>query len=170
MRSATCESYLVTEVMTSTPQKLQLMLIEGAIRAIERGRQKWRSGDNEQACEALIRAQEIVGQMLDGLHADVAPDLVKKVAAVYVFVFRSLVEANLGRDEKKLDDALRVLEIERGTWREVCGKLGSRQEPGRSQDAYTPHTPPAAPALPNLADLTSAVAADLPAGGFSLEA
>ena len=66
MSSVPCENYLVTEVMTSTPQKLQLMLIEGAIRAIERGRQKRRAGDDEQACESLLRAQEIVGQLLDG--------------------------------------------------------------------------------------------------------
>jgi flagellin-specific chaperone FliS len=49
-----------------------------------------------------------IGQMLAGLNADVAPDLVRQVAAVYVFVFRSLVEAHLARDEKKLADALRV--------------------------------------------------------------
>jgi flagellar secretion chaperone FliS len=168
MASASCESYLVTEVMTSTPQKLQLMLIEGAMRSIERARRCWRSGDNEHACEALICAQGIVGQMLGALDRDVAPDMVNKVAAVYLFIFRGLVDANASRDEKKLDDVLRVLEIERGTWRQVCEKLGSRQEPGGN--AYTPHTPPAAPALPNLAGFTSGMNADLPSGGFSLEA
>jgi flagellar secretion chaperone FliS len=168
MASASCESYLVTEVMTSTPQKLQLMLIEGAMRSIERARRCWRSGDNDQACESIICAQKIVGQMLGALDRDVAPELVNKVAAVYVFIFRGLVDVNLSRDEKKLDDVQRVLEIERGTWRQVCEKLGSRQEPGGN--SYTPQTPAAAPALPNLADFTSGMTADLPAGGFSLEA
>ncbi len=170
MQSAPCESYLVTEVMTSTPQKLQLMLVEGAIRAIERGRQKWRSGEDERACEALIRAQEIVGQMLDGLDAEIDPELVNKVAAVYLFVFRSIVEANYRHDEKKLDDALRVLEIERGTWRQVCAQLGSRQEPGRGPDSYTPHAATAASSATSPASLAAGTAAELPAGSFSLEA
>lgn len=36
------------------------------------------------------------------------------VAGVYLFVFRRLLDLNAGRDEKKLDDALRVLRVRRG--------------------------------------------------------
>jgi flagellar protein FliS len=168
MQSATCESYLVTEVLTSTPQKLQLLLIEGAIRAIERTRQKWRAGDDEQAAESLIRAQEIVAQMLAGLNTDVDPELVKKVAAVYVYIFRSLVDSHLERDEKRLDDALRVLEVERGTWREVCARLGGRHPAGG--DAYLPQASPTVPPPSKPANLAPGMTADLPSAGFSAEA
>jgi flagellar secretion chaperone FliS len=169
MQSSAHENYLVTHVMTATPQKLQLMLIEAAIRSAERARQKWQSNDDEQACEALIRAQEIVSELLASLDRETSPELVKKVAAVYLFVFRSLVEANTGHDEQKLGDAIRVLEIERQTWREVCEKLGSSASSGAEYlagaEARQPAVPSGPHALPNV-DL----AGDLPAGGFSLEA
>lgn len=129
MEASAQESYLVTEVMTAAPQKLQLMLIDAAIRWAEKARRLWREQNDEQASEALIRAQEIVGQMLGSLNPEPAPELVRKVAAVYLFIFRSFMEANLRRDEGKLDDALRVLRTERETWRQVCEKLGTaRQE------------------------------------------
>jgi flagellar protein FliS len=129
MESSARDSYLVTEVMTATPQKLQLMLIEAAIRSAERARAQWQADHHEQAAEALIHAQQAVGELLAGLDHEVDTDLVKKVASVYLFVFRSLMEASLERNDKKLDDALRVLQVERETWRQVCRQLGNEKQP-----------------------------------------
>ena len=134
MQSSAQESYLVTEVMTATPQKLQLMLIEAAIRSVQRARDKWRAKEDELACEALIHAQKVISELLAGLDREVDTELVKRVASVYLFVFRSLVEANYEHDEKKLDEALRVLEIERETWQRVSQQLGGTKE-ADSQDA-----------------------------------
>jgi len=171
MHSSTRTSYLETEVMTAAPQKLQLMLIEAAMRLIERARGHWRAEENEPAHEALIRAQRIVTELLAGLNYQVEPQLTKKVAAVYVFVFRSVVEANLKRDEKKLDDAMKVLRIERETWREVCRRLGSSNEAGNrsaevslAQPASEPQAPPRADAPSDSGDTEQA------SGGLSLEA
>lgn len=120
MASWTQDSYLTTEVMTATPQKLQLLLLEAALRFAERARLHWKAAESEQACEALIRSQEIVAYILGGLNSESNPELTKKVAGIYLFIYRSLVEANLRQDESKLNDAIRVLEIERETWRQVC--------------------------------------------------
>jgi len=145
MSTSARESYLVTEVMTATPQKLQLMLIEAAIRSTERARQQWRDDDNEQAIESVIRAQEIMGELLAGLDQEVEGDLTKKVAAVYLFVFRTLMEASFDRDEQKLDDVLEVLAIERDTWRQVCEQLGSRLQPDDEAANQTAVSPPKLP-------------------------
>ena len=117
------ENYLSTEVMTATPQKLQLMLIEAAIRSTQIGLQKLQEGKDDEAVEALIHAQQVVGEMLAGLNQEVDSELVKKVAAVYLFVFRTLMEANYEQDEKKLNEVLKVLKVERETWQKVCKQL-----------------------------------------------
>ena len=116
---------LATEVLTAAPQKLQLMLIEGAIRFGQQARALWREGRNEEAGEAIIRCQQIVAQLLAGLKREDQPELSRRIAAVYVFVHNSLVAAHLNRDEQKLDDALSVLAEEQATWRAVCQKLGT---------------------------------------------
>ena len=129
MTISASENYLANDVMTATPQKLQLMLIETAIRSVERGRRQWQEGDDDKACEALIHAQEVVGHLLGSIDRDADTRLAAKVASVYLFVFRNLMEANYQRDQQKLVDALRILKIERETWREVCKRQGGTPEP-----------------------------------------
>lgn len=128
------DAYLETEVLTATTQKLQLLLIEAAIRATHRGKQKAREGDQPAATEHFIRAQDCVGQILSGLNYDGNRQIVAKLAAIYVFVLRQLAEGAFERNEKKLDEAIRILEIERETWRQVCEKYGSQINSANSLD------------------------------------
>ena len=125
MPSQAPDNYLETEVTTAPPQKRQLMLIEGAIRFIERTRHHWRAGQDDEAGQCLSRSQRIMSELMSALNHDVAPDLTGRVAALYVFTFRALVDASLRRDEKKLDEALRVLKPQREAWEGVCRDLGS---------------------------------------------
>ncbi len=157
------QSYLVTEVMTAAPQKLQLMLIEAAIRAAQRARQHWQAQEDLQASECLIRAQEIVGEILSALNYEVKSELVKKVAGVYLFLNRTLLDASLTRDINKLDEALRVLSVERETWRQVCEKLA-----GSPDDQSLPENA-ALPPAPNHF-ISGTTNSDSPAASLSLEA
>ena len=128
MQLSAREDYLTTEVMTAAPQKLQLMLIQGALRMAEQARQCWRQDDAEGAYEALQKCQRVIIEMLGSLKVDAAPDLVKQVAAVYLFIFRSVITAQLHHDEQMLDEAVSILKIERETWQQVCVKLGTKQD------------------------------------------
>ena len=80
MPVSSCKSYLVTQVMAATPQRLQRMLVEAAIRFIERARRRWRAGEDESAIKATIRAQQIVGEMLGSLDHELASTPAKKAA------------------------------------------------------------------------------------------
>jgi flagellar secretion chaperone FliS len=119
--------YLQTEVLTATPQRLQLMLIDAAIRSTSYARQQFAAQNVEAAFPSLLRAQSIMAELLSGLRPQSKDDLVARVAAVYIFVYTVLVTANLEHSAEKLDDALRVLETERETWRRICEQLGSER-------------------------------------------
>ena len=127
MSETLAESNLVNQVLTATPEKLQLILIEAAISAAERAKHHWQAKDDEKACQSLVRAQEIVGELLAGLNHNVDPPLVRRVAGIYAFVLQRLVEASLQRDPKGIDDAVRVLRIERDTWQQVCEKMAAQR-------------------------------------------
>jgi flagellar secretion chaperone FliS len=153
--------YLVTEVMTASPQKLRLMLIEAALRHCQRVAQGWEQGQREVAAQSLIRAQEIVCELLSGTNKDADAALVRRTNGVYMFVFRQLGMAQLRNDSAKLADAARILELERETWRQVCAQLAASESP------RGPHRPPnnvGAPASPHTRSW------DAPSGGFSLHA
>ncbi len=120
-------NYLANEVLTAPPQKLRLMLIEAAIRYITRARAAWANGQSEEGGELILRAQDVVGELLGALKPDAQSELVRNVAALYVFVFRALVDAHVRRDAARLEDALRVLNVEAETWRMVCRQLAESQ-------------------------------------------
>jgi flagellar protein FliS len=160
MQSTARDHYLFTEVKTATPEKLQLLLIEGALTLANRARQFWQQGCNDRALRALLEAQSIVAHMLAVIDHEAAGDLAKRVSAIYEFIFRSLVKAGHRHDEKSLGDAIRILEIERETWRQVCDKLARNAPQATFGDALE-GVPPALHSDQELLSQT---------GGFSVEA
>ena len=67
MNHNSSDSYLATEVMTSTPQKLQLMLLDAAIREGELARKHWQAQENKQSEKCLLRALRIMYGVLGGI-------------------------------------------------------------------------------------------------------
>ncbi|MDR2115575.1 MAG: flagellar export chaperone FliS [Planctomycetaceae bacterium] len=128
-RQSIRHNYLQAEVHTATPQKLQLLLVEAAIKNIHRTKQFWKDQKYDDGIESLSRAQDIIAEILCSLDREGSPDIAKKLASIYLFIFRRLAESGMSHDEQKLDDALRVLNSERETWRLVCEKFGTTISP-----------------------------------------
>jgi flagellar secretion chaperone FliS len=161
MNTTARDEYLTTEVLTAAPQKLRLMLIEAALRFGRRAQMHWQNRENEAALADLIRSQEAVTQLISGLSANLESPLVRQIAAVYAFIYRSLASAGFHRDPRKLSDALRILETEQETWRQVCDRL----EAETTEDGQAPSNGAASPLVIDLAAPT-----DAPYAGLSFEA
>ncbi len=128
--------YLKNAVLTATPEQLQLMLYDGAIRFAGQAREAMGRGDHETSCEKLIRAQNIVLEMRNGLRHEVNPTLCSQMASLYTFIYNRLVEANMSRSQTAIDDALKVLQHQRETWQMLVEKTRSE----RSRPAPTART------------------------------
>jgi len=163
MTPAARDEYLATEVMTAAPQKLQLLLIDGAIRFGRQAESHWQNRENEAAFRALARCQEIISQLIAGLAPSLESSLIRQIASVYAFVYRTTVAAGFRRDASKLADALRVLEIERETWQQVCDQLGAN--PSSAAAASNAGRAATSPIVIDVSALT-----DSPYSGLSFEA
>lgn len=139
------QEYLKNAVLTATPEQLQLMLYDGAIRFATRGAEAIRAKDREAAFNALERAQLIVLELNAGLRRDVNPELADRMGALYNFVYRRLIEANIHQDEAAIDDALRILRYQRETWVLLMEKL-QKEAPAAAARA-TPAVAPDAEAV-----------------------
>ena len=131
------EAYIEAQVMTATPQKLRLMLIEGAIRFARQTIHHWQAGDNDRALESIIRCRNIISELLSSIRVDES-ELTKQVARLYLFVFQSLTEAQLRRDAKLVEEAIGILEVERETWRDLCEKMPHAPERTAAHRATAP--------------------------------
>jgi len=130
--------YLRDAVMTATPEQLQLMLYDGCIRDATQARDAIEKKDYETSFERLTRAQHIILEMQNGLNHDVNSELCERVASIYGFLYNKLLEANIHRDVQAIDDALRVLRIERETWKMLVDKIAqARQQDDHPVDTTT---------------------------------
>ena len=118
--------YLRDAVMTATPEQLQLMLYDGAIRFTKKGIEGVRQKKWEDAFDGFNRAQKIILEMLNALNYDVDRQLCTKMASLYHFIYRKLVEAGVDRNPATGEEALQQLEYQRETWVLLMEKL--RQE------------------------------------------
>ena len=120
-------AYLETQIATATPQRLRLMMIDGALRRARQTVEAWAGPNPGDALEPLISCRSIVAELIAGIRAGSSP-LADKVLGIYLFLFQELTEAQLRRDIARIGGVIRVLEEERITWQEVCATLGDRPE------------------------------------------
>jgi flagellar protein FliS len=157
------DTYLEAQVRTATPQRLRLMLIDGALRFARQTLAVWDDPQQRVACgEALRRCRDIVHELYAAVRADQCP-AGKTVKAVYLFLYQQLAAASLTHDRQKVRDAITVLEEERETWRRVCEQMPEPPE----RDAGQARREVTARDLP---PLTGAVPAPAHVSHLSLEA
>ncbi len=114
--------YLETQIATATPQKLRLMLIEGAIRQAQLALDHGEHGREPEWLAAVGRCRSIVAELMDGIRDD-GSQLVRQVIDIYAFIFSALNQAQSQRNQARLEDVLRVLQEERQTWQQICFEL-----------------------------------------------
>jgi flagellar secretion chaperone FliS len=121
--AAPSQEYLKTKVMTASPEMLTLMLWDGAIRFAEQGKEAIVKKDIEGSYKSLVRAQRIMTELTSNLKHEVNPDLCGKLAALFNFIYRRLVDANLTKNAQLVDDALEIMRHQRETWVMLMEKL-----------------------------------------------
>jgi flagellar protein FliS len=125
MDSATREQYLSSQIFTATPERLHLMLIDGAIRFAGQLRGALAAGDWDAATNVGERCRNVLSEMLLCVNRD-GNDAAKRLRSIYTFLIRDVADAQLRRQADKLDGVLGVLSIERDTWAQVCEQTGER--------------------------------------------
>jgi flagellar protein FliS len=137
MSDSQSNQYLRDAVLTATPEQLHLMLYDGAIRYAMQAKDALEVKDYETSYEKLTRAQNIIIEMQSGLRYDVNPELCGRVASIYNFLYRKLLDANVQRDTTAIDDALKVLRVERETWQILVEKVGRVRDADRGSIAHS---------------------------------
>jgi flagellar protein FliS len=135
---ASTDDYLEIQVRTASPEKLHLMVIEGALRYGKQGLEALNQGNFERSFETLSRCRDCVAELLSGIKAEPDAELAEKLRAVFVFVHKQLAAGDLNHDPRPIQDALTVLEVHRDTWRELIQRLQTERAPASSTNIPSP--------------------------------
>ena len=117
-----------SEAMSASPHQLICMLFDGAHTAIGMAEHHMGAGDLFAKGKAISKAISIVN---DGLKASLdakaagpaGAELVGNLSALYDYVIRRLLYANLHNDRAALGEAEALLGSVSSAWREIDGEL-----------------------------------------------
>jgi flagellar protein FliS len=123
MTTHRAQEYLRTKVMTASPAELRLLLLDGAIRFAEQAREGLEQKKPEQAYDGSRQCRAILTELTSGLRTEIAPELCDRLSSLYLFLYKSLVEAMSQRDAEGVRKIVEVLTYERETWRLAMEKL-----------------------------------------------
>ncbi len=121
--------YLKTKIMTASPEQLRLMLYDGALKFCRQARAALEKKNFEESYANLMRAQKIVLELSTSLNHDADPQLCQRLSALYTYVYRLLVDANMKRETAIVDEAIKLVEYERETWQMLMQKLAGEGKP-----------------------------------------
>lgn len=124
-------AYLDASVATASPARLLVMLFERLVLDVQRGLEAQRRGDFEETHRQLTHAQDIVMELQSSLKADQFKggyDL----AALYGFLHRQLVMANIRKDTSITDECLQLVTDLCDTWRQAAQQVAADPAAGQT--------------------------------------
>ncbi len=135
------EEYLEAQVLTASPEKLHLMVINGAVRYAEHAKTALIEKDFETAFLALNKSREFVSELISGLKSEEPSEMIDQLKDLFVFAFRNLAEADVDNDADKVEAALKVLRMHQETWVQLLEQVASAEGPDSPSDESTQDSP-----------------------------
>ena len=111
--------YQNTQVSTSSPEKLLLMLYDGAINFTRIALDKMEKKDIAGKGKFIGKAQAIVSELMSTLNHEVGRDISRRLEQLYIYLIDEYLAANINNSPRSLENALKILTILRDTWVEA---------------------------------------------------
>lgn len=110
-------AYQKNAIMTAPKAELTLMLYDGAIKFCNIALSGFEKKEYEKINTNLKKAQAIITEFRATL--DCKYPVWEDFERVYDYIYRCLIDANIHKDEEKLQEALKYIREMRDTWKEV---------------------------------------------------
>lgn len=112
---------LESSVMTADAHGLILLLFEGAAAAMAQARVHMERNDVAQRGTSISKAIDIISNGLkSSLNHEVGGDLADRLSALYEYIIKRLLWANMRNDRAALDEAASLLGEIHSAWSEIA--------------------------------------------------
>lgn len=126
-------AYRETHIKTASQGQIIIMLYDEAIRQLDKAVELLKEGNKryDQVNNAVIRAQDMVTELMVSLDFDKGGDIAQGLFSLYMFFNQHMMEANLKKNAQMLSTVRGHLNELRGAWNQIVNKPGSgRQSSG----------------------------------------
>ncbi len=135
--------YKKMQVETTDPVRLVIMLYDGAVKALRLAMKYAREKDFEKKGREMMRAHDIIFELLSTLDRENGGEIAKNLESLYVYMLRGILESNASNDFGKMEEIIGHLETLNDGWRALARQRGAetsavnREETGGTKKAGT---------------------------------
>lgn len=133
------QQYKKSQVETATPEQILILLYDGAIQYLNKAKIGMEHEDKEMIHNNLIACQNIILEFMNTLDMELGGDLAQNLYNLYNYLYKTLVSANMQKDEKKVDEVLKHLKNLRETWQKAIAISNSEKGARLMADAPDTH-------------------------------
>jgi len=117
--TATPNAYRESSVLTATPERLIVMLYDGAHRFLAQAAAAMRVRNIPVSHGKLRRAENIISHLQATLDLEQG-EIAHNLQSIYAFCLRHLNQARIDLDADKVDEVDRLLSTLRDAWDQIC--------------------------------------------------
>ena len=119
MQNNPYKAYQKTQVMTAKPEKILLMLYEGAIKFTKLAAVRMREKNIAEKGKYISKSLSIVSELMNTLDHEKGGQIAADLENLYMFIMDKLIEANMNNRVEELEVAERLLTTLYAAWRDV---------------------------------------------------
>lgn len=120
------KQYQQTQVQTASPEKILIMLYDGAIQFLNKAKIGIQNRNIEETHNNIVGAQRIITEFMNTLDMKSGGQVAVNLFNLYEYLHHRLVQANLKKDAEMIDEVLGHLKELKSTWEEAI-KIASRE-------------------------------------------
>ena len=128
MQGKSADQYKQMQIKTAGPGKLLLMLYQGAIKFMKLAKKNIKEGKIEESHKNIIKAQNIILELQSTLNKEQGGQIAVQLESLYDFIYRELIQANLNKNTKHLDNVIPLVEELFVTYKEIIMVQNSGEE------------------------------------------
>lgn len=114
------QQYRATKVQTAGSVELVVMLYQGAVKFIRLGIEAMERSDTKAAHANLVRAQDIIVELLGSLNREEGGQIASQLSGLYDYCFRRLVLANVKKDPAPAREVLGIVRDLGTAWQQIA--------------------------------------------------
>lgn len=113
------KEYKKNQVETATPEKILILLYDGAIQYLNRAKVALKQENQSQFFSNLIGCEKIIMEFMNTLDMESGGSLAENLYRLYEYLYNTLVKTGLNKQVSGIDEVLRHLTSLRETWQKA---------------------------------------------------
>ncbi|MGZ5280220.1 MAG: flagellar export chaperone FliS, partial [Pseudobdellovibrionaceae bacterium] len=122
------QKYKTTSIQSASPEKLLLMMYEGAIKFTKLAIKSAEEKKVAERCVNIGRAFDIVLELNNTLDHKVGGEIAARLEQLYMFITEQYTKANVTGDPEPLKASLKILENLYEGWKQAIEKLKKEED------------------------------------------